>query len=476
MMDKNPHLSYSISRRNFLRIAGLSAAGVIFSACGSRAEELFRGEPTPPSDEPVNLVYQDWRTDWFPALAQEQLAIFHDLHPNIRVFYTPDPDNLEEKMLQEMEAGTAPDVFAGCCAFFPAWAHQGYTLDLHPMVEKDLTPEMISDWSEAQYKAFFTANGEQFALPKYHGGLALYYSKDAFDDAGISYPGEDWTFDQYLDAMQQLTIQSGGSTSRWGSMIDPSWDRIQIHVNSWGGHFVNPDDPAQCEMASQPSLDAHEWLRKRMWEDKVMATALDVENLETRQAFMSEKIAMVEDGSWALKDILANAQFRVGVAPFPAGPVQHATLATTDGFAIYKRTRHPAEAWELMKFLVSEDYGRAMAKAHFLQPARKSLVPDWVQYIQEEFPEKAIDVDIAAFADGHIKGYSVTAEVFRNMVGVVDIARETWESMLTLGQSPVSILNDVCQKIEAIQKETKSSHRLGAGFSTSDDASCDCEG
>ena len=26
----------------------------------------------------------------------------------------------------------------------------------------------------------------------------------------------------------------------WGSMFDVSWDRIQVHVNSWGGHFVDP--------------------------------------------------------------------------------------------------------------------------------------------------------------------------------------------------------------------------------------------
>lgn len=452
-------LKTNLSRRDFLRLAGISTIGALIAACGTASEI------TPPGDEPVKLVYQDWRTDWFPALAQEQLAIFHEQNPNIRVFYTPDPENLEEKMVEEMEAGTAPDVFAGCCAFFPAWAQQGYTLDLKKLVEKDLPIESIKDWSEAQYNAFFLADGMQFALPKYHGGLALYYNKDAFDEAEVTYPGETWTFDQYMDAIELLTLRNGSTTTRWGSMIDPSWDRIQIHVNSWGGHFVNPDNPAQCEMASDASQNAHEWLRKRMWDDKVMATALDVENQETRQAFINGLVAMVEDGSWALKDILANAQFRVGVAPFPVGPVKHATLATTDGFAIYNRTRYPEQAWELMKFLVDDGYGRAMAKAHFLQPARKSLVPDWVTYIQEEFPEKAIDVDIAAFADGQIKGYSVTAETFRNMVGVVDIAREAWERILTLGQSPVSDLAAVCEKIDAIQNETSLLI-----------APCDCEG
>jgi hypothetical protein len=93
-----------------------------------------------------------------------------------------------------------------------------------------------------------------------------------------------------------------------------------------------------------------------------------------------------------------------------------------------------------------------MAKANFLQPARASLVDDWVGYIREEFPEKAKDVDIAAFADGQIKGYSVTAEIFANM----DIARQltyaAWDQIFTLGQAPVEELTSVCQQIEQAQQ------------------------
>jgi multiple sugar transport system substrate-binding protein len=402
----------------------------------------------------VNLVYQDWRTDWFPALAQEMLAQFHEQHPGIRVFYTADPENLEEEMLADMEAGTAPDVFAGCCSFFPAWAQKGYMLDLRPFVEAGLDQETIRDWSQAQYQAFFTADGRQYALPKYHGGLALYFNKDLFDAARAPYPGAEWTYDDYLAAMKKLTVREGGRTIRWGSMFDVSWDRIQVHVNGWGGHFVNLEDPIRCEMSAQPALDALEWLRARMWDDRVMATALDVENNETREAFINQKIAMVEDGSWALKDILARSTFKVGVAPFPKGPVRRATLATTDGFAIYAGTKYPDETWELLKFLVSKDYGRAMAKAHFLQPSRASIIEDWVGYIRAEFPEKAKDVDIAAFAHGHLQGYSVTAEIFPNMLEVIGITREVWDKIFTVGQAPVTEMVRVCQEIEAIQRKS----------------------
>lgn len=224
-----------------------------------------------------------------------------------------------------------------------------------------------------------------------------------------------------------------------------------MHVNGWGGHLVDPNDSTHCQMDQPPALAAMEWLRARMWDDKVMATFLDVQNMSTRQAFIAERIAMVEDGSWALKDILTGANFRIGVAPFPVGPVRRVTLATTDGFGIYAGTKHPDAAWELVKFLISKEYGRAMARAHFLQPARASLVEDWVEFIREEFPEKARDMNIVAFAEGHTKGYSVTAEIFANMAEATRLTGAAWEQIFTLGQTPVEQVKTVCRQVEAVQ-------------------------
>jgi ABC-type glycerol-3-phosphate transport system substrate-binding protein len=438
--------SAALSRRQFLKLTGATVAGAALSACN------LAKPPTARSGEKAQLVYQDWRTDWFPPMAQQLLEQFHASHPNIRVFYTPDPEDLEGKMLDDMQAGTAPDVFQGCCSFFPIWAQKGYALDLRPYVKADLDRATLEDWDPAQYNALFTRDGRQYGLPKYHGALALYYNKDVFDQYKVDYPNSNWSYQDYLAAMKRLTHRDpSGKTDLWGSMFDVSWDRIQVYVNSWGGHFVSPQDPARSLMAEPPALEALEWLRARLWDDKVMPTALDVQKIGTRQAFIAGQLAMVEDGSWALKDILNGSKFRVGVAPFPAGPARRATLATTDGFAIYAGTRHPEAAWELLKFLISKDCGRAMAKAHFLQPARASLVEDWVSYIRAEYPEKAREMDLNAFADGHLKGYSVVAEVFANMAEAQKLANDAWEKILTLGQSPVELMKTVSQQIEAAQ-------------------------
>jgi multiple sugar transport system substrate-binding protein len=386
-------------------------------------------------------------------MAQEMLRYFHADHPHIRVFFVPDPENVADEMLADFQAGIAPDVFQGCCAHFPSWAQAGHTLDLRPYVESDLDPDTIGDWNQAQYRSFFLADGSQYALPKYHGALALYYNKDLFDEYSVAYPDESWDHDDYQEAMHRLTHDrtGDGEIDFWGSMVDVSWDRIQVHVNAWGGHLVDPEDPSRCLMAEPEAMAAMEWLRARMWDDHVMATPLDLQNMTTTQAFIDGRVAMVEDGSWALRDILTQANFRIGVAPLPAGPARRVTLATTDGFGIYVGTEHPDAAWELIKFLVSKEYGRAMARASFLQPARASLVREWIEIVREEFPAKTEELDLAAFADGHVKGYSVTSEIFANMAEAKQITYDAWQRIYVMGRAGVEDMRRVCQRIEALQ-------------------------
>jgi ABC-type glycerol-3-phosphate transport system substrate-binding protein len=112
-------------------------------------------------------------------------------------------------------------------------------------------------------------------------------------------------------------------------------------------------------------------------------------------------------------------------------------------------SEHPDEAWELMKFLQSEEYILAQARAQALQPARLSLVPQWAEIIRAEFPEQTQDVDIEAFADGQENGYSVVVETFTNQGEVRPLLREALDLIFTLNEEPVEYMAEVCAEIEA---------------------------
>ena len=181
-----------LSRRALLALLAKAGATTVILAgaasvpgCSATLSLLPALQPSV-SPEKVQLVYQDWRTDWFPDMARRALERFHDTHPNIRVYYTPDPDDVETRMLTVMQAGSAPDVFQGCCTHFPIWAQSGFTVDLRPYTKTGLGPSDLEDWDPAQYEALFLRDGRQFGLPKYHGALALYYNRDLFDRLGVA--------------------------------------------------------------------------------------------------------------------------------------------------------------------------------------------------------------------------------------------------------------------------------------------------
>jgi multiple sugar transport system substrate-binding protein len=464
MLDGHDEQVARPSRRAFLRqlsqAAVAVASGAVLTACGIpfSPSPVTKRPVSLPTPDKVQLVYQDWRTPWYPALAKELLELFHANHPNIHVFYVPDPEDVEERMLSDMRSGTAADVFQGCCTHFPLWAQAGNTLDLRPFIVADLDAATIADWDPAQFKALSLRNGHQFGLPKYHGALALYYNKDIFDQNGLDYPDATWDHVRYQKTMSRLTEDRirDGMRVQWGSMVDISWDRLQVHVNGWGGTFVDPQDPYLCRMGEPAALAAFEWLRARMWDDRVMPAPLEIGRMSTTEAFLAGKLAMVEDGSWALKDILSGARFRVGVAPLPAGPNRRVTLATTDGIGIYAGTRYPEAAWELAKFLTGREAGLMLAKAHFLQPARVSLIDEWIALVREQMPERTKDMELDAFADGQRQGYSVTAEIFPNMEDARRLANAAWDQIFVYGEAPVTIMQDVSQRIQSAQTANRS--------------------
>lgn len=435
-----------ISRRDFLRVFGMGVAGGALASCGLPGT-------TAPTTAPTNIVYQDWRTEWFPPMVSEMLEQFHEEHPDIHVFFTPDPENYIEDMSSDLQAGYAPDVFQGCCTHFPAWAQQGYLMDLGPFVQRDLDDETLGDWDPAQVEALITESGLRFGLPKYHGALALYFNKDIFDELGVEYPDSTWDHNDYLTAMRMLRQVDGssGEIKNWGSALDISWDRIQVHINAWGGHIVDPQDSRKSRLGDEEALAAMEWIRARIWDDHVMPSDLDLKGMSITEAFLEGRLAMVEDGSWSLKSILSAADFRLGVAPLPSGPVRRATIATTDGFGIFSGTSHPEAAWELMKFLISEEYGLAMARANLLQPARNSLVEEWIQIAREDFPSNTQDLDLAAFAEGAREGYSVTAEIFANMPAVKRMVEDAWDQIFVLGVEPVALMQTISQRVDEVQ-------------------------
>ena len=83
------------------------------------------------------------------------------------------------------------------------------------------------------------------------------------------------------------------------------------------------------------------------------------------------------------------------MAVAPSHPVKHATGMGTYGYAISKDSQHPQEAWELIKYLASEEGQRTLLQNYISMPLLKSMADD--PAFDELEPPPA---NIKAFIDG----------------------------------------------------------------------------
>src|SRR5437588_657670 len=68
-------------------------------------------------------------------------------------------------------------------------------------VEMDKFPEGLT--------TIYNFEGNQYAIPKDFDTVGLWYNKTMFDEAGLAYPDENWTWDDLYNAAKKLTKPDG---------------------------------------------------------------------------------------------------------------------------------------------------------------------------------------------------------------------------------------------------------------------------
>ena len=87
-------------------------------------------------------------------------------------------------------------------------------------------------------------DGVQYLLPKDYSPLAVYYNKTIFDAAGIAYPEDGWTWDDFLDTALELTQDTDGDNAPdiWGVQLPGSWTTgFEYWVAAAGGSLISED-------------------------------------------------------------------------------------------------------------------------------------------------------------------------------------------------------------------------------------------
>jgi multiple sugar transport system substrate-binding protein len=307
--------------------------------------------------ETVSILYHADVEVIMPAINR-----FKADNPGVEVEIVRPAGSLTDATLLLHAAGTAPDIYVNDAggAELP-FVVERLALPLDEYYERDF--EYFKNWYPGIWEGV-TYFGKRYGVPNVDfGAYALWINMDMLSESGVGVPSQDWTFDDFLTIAQKVSSDTDGDgvRDRWGY----SWESFhgwKPWVINGGGSLFAPSNPRNITFDSRETINALQWLQDLRFNYGVIGIRAD-SGLYTAQAFAQNRIAMMLSNAADGLAAARSGERQADVLLPPRGPGGRSLMVTYWGWMISSHSPHPDLAWELIKYLVSEDQQRAVLNA-----------------------------------------------------------------------------------------------------------------
>jgi len=212
-----------------------------------------------------------------------------------------------------------------------------------------------------------------YGFPRDNDTTILYYNKDLFDAAGVDYPDGTWTWTEFLDAAQKLTVRDErGRITQYGVVLESNKYFNFIHQNG-ADIFDDNLNPTRFTLDDPKAIEALQFMGDLINKYEVAPSFAQMLQLgNSTELFQTGRVAMAMTNA-ARIPTFQQASFRWGVAPLPAGPTGiRANSMSGAGYVISANTKHPEEAWTFLQFLCGVEGQTIFASTGVAVPAYRS--------------------------------------------------------------------------------------------------------
>lgn len=183
-----------------------STKPAVETATAGESVEKTGDNAAPSADAPVEITFTVWdygTTDYWKVLVEA----FEKENPDIKVKVTDiGGTDYDTKIPVLLSSGDTSDVITiKSMPIYTSLVEKNQLMPLDEMVAKsglDMSPYLGSDEG-------IKMNGSLYGLPFRNDYYLLYYNKTLFDNAGLSYPTNDMTWDEYRKLAKELTTGEG---------------------------------------------------------------------------------------------------------------------------------------------------------------------------------------------------------------------------------------------------------------------------
>ena len=309
----------------------------------------------------TTLLWGMWGSPDEIATHQKVADAYMAKHPEVKITLWSQPwgDYFTKlaTLFTSKDPKQIPDVFF--LSPVPSYAAKGVLMNLDDLI-KSSKMDLTDYWPGAISSVSF--KGSVYGFPRDVGVEVLYYNKDDFDKAKLSYPTDKWTWDDLRKAAQALTVKdASGRTTRYGLAMEGG--KYFDWVGANGGLIL--DDmfkPTKCMLSDPKSVAGIDFFAGMMndgiaWRDANLSQAGG-----DQAVFLADQASMFIQNASRVPALNA-AKINYDVAPVPTSPnTGNRSAGSTNGAAwvMSAVTTNKDAAWAYLQFLQSPDGGGAI--------------------------------------------------------------------------------------------------------------------
>ncbi|WP_208246588.1 extracellular solute-binding protein (plasmid) [Rhizobium sp. T1470] len=188
-----------ISRRRLLQTSAISAAIVTLPQWALAQSQT--------------LTTYNWGTPEEGAAYAKAFARFSSQFPDVKVIDNLIPlttwSDYADGLVTQIAGGNVPDIINIAIEGVRLAVSRGLLEPLDDYIAASPKAQELLAKIPKELKDALTVDGKLYEIPNGWQCMVIYYNKLIFDAAGVKYPREDWTWDDFLETSKALTSGEG---------------------------------------------------------------------------------------------------------------------------------------------------------------------------------------------------------------------------------------------------------------------------
>jgi multiple sugar transport system substrate-binding protein len=323
----------------------------------------------------VTLEFAQWWGAELPAGDLDKIVSdFTAQNPNIKIKLLSAPyASTKQQLITGAASKTLPDVVGLDGAWVSDFAKQGAITDLSKLMTD-------ASYDSSQLASQVQLDGKTYMIPVVNFVYPLFVNKDLLAKAGVAKTPTTRT--EFLDAAKKISA-TGGNVKGWALPLDTAVPNgIQNDVMSWlwasGGSMLQDGKPALQTPAVKSTV---EYVKSLNDAGVVAPGSLTMKEQDKVEKFTNGQVGMMIDSLAHINLIKKNApslKFAVAALPAEDGYTGKRGIPYASwGIGISNSTKHKAEAFKFVSYLLSKDTNAKLSTIANGFPGNKTAQPDF---------------------------------------------------------------------------------------------------